>query len=296
MTVRLVALLSWFEEDPGWLHNCVQSLAGKVDHLVALDGGYGLFPGARPHSDDKQHRALVRATRKAGMGLTLEFPPNVWASEMEKRTRLFRLGELLTGPDDWYFVMDADQTVTEWPDELRSMLALTEHDVALTRFVEPHPAAATKEFPIRNLFRAVRGLYVAGNHFTYMSPDGRKLWGPGRQEEPLDLTGHVHIEHRTHFRRKERKEAARSYYKDRDLKGVEIAPCDRCGAKPLTEIPANWTLTGEGRLTSDWIAVCERCLPLERSKNRAVLESYGLDPDTVQVQFQHQPLPEMAPA
>ena len=294
--MRLVALLSWFEEDPDWLHECVQSMKGKVDHLVALDGGYGLFPGARPSSDDKEHRALHRACRRAGIGLTLEVPPNVWESEMAKRTRLFRLGETLTAPDDWYFVMDGDQTVIAWPDDIRDILELTAHDVATTRFVEPHPNAATKQFPIRNLFRACRGLYVAGNHFTYMTSDGRKLWGPGRQETPLDLTGVVHIEHRTHFRSKARKRRSIDYYKSRDRKGVEIAPCDRCGAPPVTEIPANWTMKAEGQLVSDWIAVCENCLPLERSKNAELLRSYGLDPETVQVEFQHRPLKELAPA
>lgn len=293
--MRLVGLLSWFEEEPDWIHECVQSLAGKIEHLVALDGGYGLFPGARPASDDKQHRALVRATRKAGMGLTLELPPNVWDSEMSKRSRLFRLGELLTGPEDWYFVMDADQLVTEWPADLRELLERTERDVALTRFVEPHPAAATKRFPIRNMFRAIRGLYVTANHFTYMTPDGRKLWGPGRQEEALDLTAGVHIEHRTHFRRKTRKERSRVYYRKRDRLAVEVCPCE-CGNKAVTEIPGDWRLSGEGQLTSDWIAVCDRCLPIERSKNDAVLRSYGLDPATVQVEFRHQPLPDPLPA
>jgi hypothetical protein len=80
--VRLIAALSWFDESPAWLSELVASLArAEVDHVVALDGSYALFPGAEAWSGTEQHDAIVHTARGCGMGCTLHVPSGAVAGQ-----------------------------------------------------------------------------------------------------------------------------------------------------------------------------------------------------------------------
>lgn len=240
---RIVALLSWYDEDPALLHGAVSSVAPHVDRLVALDGAYALFPGAQARSDPAQRQAIREA---AGVTpVTVRAPGEPWAGgEVQKRARLFQLGRRhVRGPQDWFVILDADEHWTRAPEDLHERLAATGLDVAKASASAKGDPGSTA--PIEKFFRALPGLTVKGTHYHYCAEGEVVLWG-GRQEAPsLDLSGVVVIEHR------EREDAARAnraraYYAVRDRARIEVPPpapllrrADRTG-EPLPKI----TLTG----------------------------------------------------
>lgn len=285
--MTLVALLSWFDERPDWLRDTVLSLAKlRVDCVVCLDGAYRLFPGAAARSHPDNYAAIYQATRLAGIDLVRATPEGVWGSEMEKRSKLFEIAEKRTDERDWYFVIDADTVVLHSSIDLKATLADTDLDVAAVRMVEPSPDGSQKQFRLPMFFRACRGLYVERNHYTYVTGDGRRLWGRGKTEPQLDLTNAVLCEHRSQLRDPERWDRAHRYYRLRDEAKVEVGTCELCPKPGVTELPTDWRPGGEGRLTSVWISVCEDCERKVRAENDRVIRSYGLDPETIQVTFE----------
>jgi hypothetical protein len=132
--------LSWFDERTDWLAELVASLAAVgVDHLVAVDGAYGLYPGARGSSGSEQASVVLGAAHGAGIGVTVHVPAFPWpGNEVEKRTVLFALGHLVAQPyDDWLVVADADEV---WESgDLRADLADCAADVAEVMLVERNP-------------------------------------------------------------------------------------------------------------------------------------------------------------
>lgn len=225
--MRLFGLVSWYDEQPEWLAACVASLSkAGVSHIVAVDGAYQAYPGGveHPRSGQEQHAAILEVAHSLDMGCTLHVPDQAWiGNEIEKRSFCFALAEQLTTPyEDWYFVMDADQVVTT-TQHLPETLCDVEEDVAETLFWERNRLHDPTYAPLRNLFRAIPGLRVKHNHYTYMTPDGRRLWGDWAAGlEPAFLTT-TEIEHRTWIRPRARMEAQQSYYERRDRFGIEHA-------------------------------------------------------------------------
>lgn len=204
--------------------------------MVVIDGAYLLYPDRRNWSSPEQHEAVVYTCQAAGLGLTVHVPPGLWAgNEVEKRSAMFAHAEQVAEPNvDWYWVMDADEIVDHCPTDLRARLDATDLDVAEVTEFERHPETdqaswfdwePESRFQIRKLFRAIPGLHVEGNHYTYATPDGRKLWDqakPEDQEPCLDLSD-LTIEHRTNYRTRNRTTKAKAYYQLRDKTGVEQA-------------------------------------------------------------------------
>jgi hypothetical protein len=289
--MQIVALLSWYEEDPAWLAEMVATLpAAGVTHLVALDGAYALYPGASPASDPAQKLALNTAAQQAGIEADIYTPDGVFkGNEVEKRSALFELAESVTGPDDWYFVMDADELISEVPTDFHDRLASTDRDVAEVTFVEqrdperPPPSLWQRKdaYPIRVLFRAIRGLRVKTNHWTYVTPDGRKLWGQNKRtlEATLDCTD-LRILHRSDLRQQDRRTDQYAYYAIRDDRRAEIGRCARCTAKATKSLPTGYEPSPEG-LTADYIDVCNACAKKVKRENALTLRRHGIDPQTL---------------
>lgn len=236
--MRLIGILNWADESPSWLAACVSSMIvhAQIDHLVAVDGAYALLPGGRPFSGFEQHQVIDEVCRASQCGLTLHAPQDVWfGNEVEKRSFGFQLAEQMTdGEQDWYFLMDADQIVTSALG-LRHVLEDTDLDVGETWFTErydPHENDTTdrvarsvnwpreSRLPVRCIFRALRRLHVAENHYTYLAGNGRVLWTGDPQMIPAVDT-RMEIEHRTRLRDLARKEQQQAYYRRRDELGVE---------------------------------------------------------------------------
>lgn len=292
--MKVVALLAWYEEDPRWLAEMVASLPkAGVDHLVALDGAYAMFPGATAQSHPSQAAVLRSACERHNIGCTIHQPETVFhGNEVEKRSLLFQLAEEVTTEDDWYFVMDADELIAEVPDDFRQRLAMTARDVAEVTFQEPSNAEVgnahnyskwrrKNRFEIRVLFRAIRGLRVKGNHWTYMAPDGRRLWGQNKRslEPTLDLTD-LEIFHRSDLRHEARRADQFAYYQLRDERKTELGRCARCTKKATKSVPTKWQPSPEG-LTADYVDCCPKHAKAVQAENAPVLRSYGIDPKTM---------------
>lgn len=218
--MRLLGLLSWYDERPSWLGAAVTSMAfAGCDHIIAVDGAYMGFPNGQTRSGYDEHMAILESCRGAGIGCTLYAPPDLWPDEPTKRTTCFQLAETISDESDWYFLMDGDQVITE-SFGLLDALENAERDFAQVTFWERDGSA----FPVRCLFRAQRGLHLKNNHYTY-AVNGETLcetFVGGAGNLPLDLL-FVRVEHRTRDRDKTRDTAKKLYYSRRDRLGLEVA-------------------------------------------------------------------------
>jgi hypothetical protein len=293
---RVIGLLSWYSESAVWLAATVASAAKVCDHLVAVDGAYFLYPEGRNRSGSEQAAIITDVAAAQGMGVTVHTPQSKWeGNEVEKRSFMFRLAEAVAEPDDWYLVLDGDEVVLDVPSDLKPRLAATDLDAAEVTFWEnqdphrdPKMADVSRQmlwsgqhrYPIRTLFRAIPGLHVSTNHYTYVTPDGRLLWGNSTDQEQapaLDCRDLL-IEHRTHLRDLARRQAARDYYKLRDSTGIEQGVCEGCHDGQATKFVAvDWELEEQG-LTARTVPVCEACWPEMNEQSEAALRELGFDP------------------
>ena len=239
--MRVIGLLSFYDEHPGWLAAAVASMNGACDHLIAVDGAYAAYPGGKPHSGAEQGETIRETCRALGIGCTLFEPQRTWfGNEVEKRSHMFALAETVAEPNvDWYFVIDADEVVTDYSvggtQRFRERLGECERDVGNVTFWNrriPHPRELDEDnkwiaaYPqieenrVRILFRAIPGLRVVERHYWYRLPDGRYLWGDGVQEPAADFTD-IRVEHRTEYRDPARRKAAQDYYTRRAVDGLE---------------------------------------------------------------------------
>ena len=232
-------MLAFYRESATWLAATVASLAKLgVDHLVALDGPYQLFPGANnePMSGAEQAEAIQQGCYGLGIGCTLHRPNRPWAgNEVEKRTRMFELALLVAEPyEDWLFCIDADEVVHRAPHDLKQRLAETELHVAgaaLWQRQDAHESEAKSDqnrylaftdwtgFDHRCLFRALPGLHVATRH-DCVTDGTLRLRGIGPLEEALDCHDVV-VEHRHEFRDRARTQASDEYHRLVDTMGIE---------------------------------------------------------------------------
>lgn len=237
--MRLIAILSWYDESPSWLAATVSSLIqhAEIDHLVAVDGAYALLPGGRAFSGFEQHQVINEICRGSGTGLTLFAPSEPWfGNEVEKRSFAFRLAEQNAEiGEDWYFVVDADEIVMSALG-LRQVLETTDCDAGEIWLLERYDPFISEgngkvahrinmprepRCASRRLFRALARLHLATNHFTYITDAGHVLWngGPGGSVPSVDTR--CEIEHRTRLRDLARKEQQAAYYERRDELGLE---------------------------------------------------------------------------
>ena len=239
--MKIIGLLSWYDESPSWLAATVASFAPVLDHLIAVDGAYGSFPGGRARSDLGQAETIMRTADAVGLGVTVHQPSTVfWGNEVEKRSLMFSLGlaqaELWK---DWFWVIDGDEVLTKAPSDLRTRLQYIERLACeVTLWTQDHwndlapDAAQMMKLPpisrhaMRMLFRAIPDLTVRNRHDIYVGtdPDGEPLylWGPQEIDpviaEPLP---EVEVEHRSTKRDAARRASSLEYYKIREALGLE---------------------------------------------------------------------------
>lgn len=208
-------MLSWFDENPAWLVECVTAAAKLCDHLIAVDGAYACFPGAlrKPSSSADQVDAIVHAAAGAGMGCTIHQSREPWwDGEVGKRDFMMQLAMTMAGPGDWLFRVDADEFL-QAPADTRLHLATTKHDVAEVMLVENDPLSGEDgQHPLRCLFRAIPGIKIEGAHFLVTVPsDDGKLFLAGPQCVTAEPLWDVRLEHRTRMRTPARKRLKDQY-------------------------------------------------------------------------------------
>ena len=285
----IVALLSWYDENPQHLSTTVLSLKkAGVGHLVAVDGAYAMFPGGERHSDGAQHLAIQYAAAELGIGLTLHAPRRVWqGNEVEKRNALFALGWVVADEGDWFLVIDADEAVSRCPDGFLRRLAdldadaanITLHDTALA---ENPVEGMDPEGVVIRLYRA-QPIVLEGNHWTHHRPDGRILNGRPDMVEvvPADLTG-FRLDHRKGLRSIGRMMAQGAYYDAMAESAEERLDC-ACGNPGVALMPMDWHLADDGSVVADFKDVCGECAERITQENRDRLLELGRDPN----QYQH---------
>lgn len=314
MTGSLIGLVSFYDEPADVLSECIRAMAetGGIDHLVIIDGAYATFPDAKPASPVDQHAAIMVACRRAGIGLTFDVPARAWeGNEVEKRTYLFALGNGVAKPGDWFWVQDADQIVREAPD-LKARLAETEHDVAALTLhdtviartpVEQRPRGSEPDFLLRCLFRA-QPITVRRNHYTYVTGDGRVLWGgqgsKNEMEPALDMPDII-VDHFPDRRPPERQHGKHVYYTTRDSTGVELGDCMLCRTprQAVKKVPAELRLVrlgGERVAAGTWVEVCPYHVRKQEDRNRRDLKRLGLNADRGEFQNRNGRLPDLEAA
>lgn len=198
--MRLIALLSWYDESPTWLAETVASIGKVCDHLIAVDGPYARFPGAlsKPASGPEQVETILRVAAGAGIGCTIHTPRQPWwGGEVEKRDAMFRIGETMTSAKDWYFIIDADEVISRAPSDLRRRLAETDLDAAELTLWERETQSKVADLvdtssdyrtPLRRLFRALPGIQIEQAHYvvTAPSPSGKRVLCGNRDVHHVD--------------------------------------------------------------------------------------------------------------
>lgn len=226
--MRLIALLSWYDERTDWLAELVASMAAAgVDHVVAVDGAYALYPQAAGSSGSEQAAVVAAAALGARIGMTVHVPRWPWiGNEVEKRTAMFALGHVIAeAGEDWLWVCDGDEVITT-AHGLRDELETTTLDVGELMLFERvcQGEHELNHQPIRKLFRAQSsGIRVEDHHARYVSGDGDVLWDAGRpaqQVEALSLWD-IKVRHRPGGRETYRNVKRDSYYTSRSTLAVE---------------------------------------------------------------------------
>ena len=228
--MKLIALLSWYDE-PAWaLTELIASLArAGVDHLVAADGAYALYPEGQAQSPSEQAQAIQAACMGAGMGVLLYTPQEAWfGNEIEKRTWIFSAAHSIAEPGDWFWIADGDEVVTEALG-VREALEETKREtgeVMLQEVLDGHRGGI---LPIRKLFKyQPTGIRGENNHFTFWTGDHQKLLYEGFcvakpqlvDAEPLHF---VRVDHRQ-ARSELRQHTRQRYYDRRKKHGIELVP------------------------------------------------------------------------
>lgn len=219
--MKVVALLSWYEESPSWLAETVASAAKLCDHIIAVDGPYADFPGAmnKPASGTEQAETIMHAAAGAGMGCTIHAPRKVWwGNEVQKRSYLMKLGESMTTEEDWLLVIDADEVLSEVPVDSKKLLADTEYNAAEVMLWERDDLDSN--YPARRLYRALRGIQYTQTHYTITAPgpdgttrvlNGNEVMHRKQIEGAADLWD-IRMEHRWKHRTELRRALKNQYY------------------------------------------------------------------------------------
>src|SRR4051794_15749163 len=106
--MKVIACLSWWDERPDWLSECVKYVSMFASHIVAVDGAYAGWPGGTPDSPREQADAIRDAAEGSGIRCTMFVPTRTWhGDEVGKRAFVISLAQQT--PADWFFWIDADE-------------------------------------------------------------------------------------------------------------------------------------------------------------------------------------------
>jgi hypothetical protein len=240
----------WYDESPSWLAAATAGIGRIADMIVAVDGAYALYPGARPRSHPEQAEAIQSTAESMNMGCTVHRPKDVfWGNEVEKRNLSLQLAKPhMTAGEDWILILDADYHVMllEYPELVRQTLETTEaHAVTYTLLdgkdllADEGMAKTAAERPLstdwtlkdRGIFRWADDIrYGPSHYFLRGTYDGEEVFLRGPDLFPSEASRACDVEHlgrnlvmvhRTQQRALVRKTAAEGYYRLRDESGCE---------------------------------------------------------------------------
>lgn len=235
----MTAALAWFDEPLDELERCVRALPAIADRLVAVDGGYSRWPGAKARSPVEQADTIRVAARVAGLDVEIVEPKRVWSGQCEKREHLMNLA---AEGSDWIVVVDTDhilhgarETVRHEIDRLPPQIAAVkvkfhtpvnrDRPLGESAAHEWHAGLADTTTLIPLVFRAWQQWTVGPHHWWYSAVDKegvrRWVWSGDGTSYP-DAGSHTlvapyFVEHRCLFRQPKQILANREFCRDRDL-------------------------------------------------------------------------------
>lgn len=239
--MRVVGVLSWFQESPSWLSVAVAGFARVCDHIVAVDGSYSLLPGARPCSPPEQAEAVLAAAESQNVSCLVHRPAKLfYGNEVEKRNWSLQLAGAGLTTSDWILVFDADCHVFKCePLQVRAALEQSTALVATYTVLDGQDMLAKPDLAelsrhddyasewtvkTKDIYRWHPTLQYGPQHWM-VSRDvgGERRWVRHAIEsiQTLDLNASLVAYHRTQYRTKVRRDAQEEYYHARDLCGVE---------------------------------------------------------------------------
>lgn len=248
--MKVCGTLIWYDESPTFLAAAVSGIARVCDFVVAVDGAYALYPGARPRSHPDQAETILLTCESMGVGCVIHRPQEVfWGNEVEKRNTALQLAKpFLTDGEDWIVVFDADYHVMNPtnPDLVRATLETTDKHVCTYTLLDGKDLLADTGSAIaatqtelstdwtirdRGVFRWADDLrYGPAHYFLRGTYDGTEQWlrGPdlvaGQTHRAADaehLGRNLVLVHRRQHRPLVRQQANEGYLVQRDLAGVE---------------------------------------------------------------------------
>jgi len=251
--MKIVGIISWYDEAPQWLSTAVSGFARVCDQIVAVDGAYALLPGARPCSHPMQAEAIMGAAESAGVGCLIHRPNNLFfGNEVEKRNLSLQLAApFLTEDEDWIIIFDADCHLFRCnPPAVRGRLELTDSDIAsytyldvenmfsnadLAKMVRDDDYSTESTGRTRDMYRWHPSLMYGPQHWqmskefrvegsTERNPQFERKWLRNYKagtEKVLDLDAEMVVYHRSRDRAMVRRQAQDEYYRARELHGVE---------------------------------------------------------------------------
>ena len=227
--MKITAALCWYDEPIETLERCVRSVAVVADRIVAYDGAYARWPGAKVRSNAKQAAAIRRAAK--GMECEVVIPKRLWAGQVEKRAAL--MAQAAKG-SDWVLFVDADHELSGDRDTIRAQVAAAKRDVLDASFFTPtnpdrplkdsashtwHVELAGQTVGIPTLYRALPDLTVESFHwFISATKNGKHVWlGGGQPEEPHGNLPGLLVTHRCLTRDSAHVLANRAFCNDREM-------------------------------------------------------------------------------
>lgn len=233
--VRLVAALSWFDEEPETLDRCVRAVGRFADAIVAVDGAYSRWPVEGTVSDPSQAAAIAEAAADTSTECLILTPQRRWAGQVEKRDVLMGIA---ARDADWVCVVDADHVVHGDPDTVRQELGASTMLVHAVPYTMPQPQGtriedvassewhrynANQRVQIAHFFKGLPGFRVERHHWWYSGIfDNRRwcLWGEQDDRYPkagcTDLRADYLVEHLALARDERHMLANRAYLNDRE--------------------------------------------------------------------------------
>lgn len=226
--MKLVALLNWYDESVMTLTDVMDDLQRLgVTAIIAAEGRYENFPDGRRYPQGIAATYLTERAAIDKIDLLLYSPRDPWqGDEVAKRQKMLELALAITTEEDWLVIFDADYSIISLPTfdwkALLDDLAGPACDVLFSSAA--HPGDNAGWHPMRMFMRAVRGMRMGPNHYTYLLPDGSfseilPREGSGAIVAPLMNSMKVH---HWHVCRDETRHAQQTaYYEVRDGQGLE---------------------------------------------------------------------------
>lgn len=233
---RIIACLSWYDEEPELLAEYANKLSPHVDALVSLDGAYRDYPHENYRSPECQSEALKKECNKKNQKHFTHFilKPESGLTQSQKRTKLYnRAAYLFHCNEDWLLILDADERITRFDNDIvREQLTSTACDAASvtlktgdavathTRLIRCQPSIKVGD-EYHSMIQAtdIHGGTVCINdrRGIIMSQNPRP-----RKARILDLSEYIVIENHTNNRPKNRLENKKTYIKNRLKTGVDL--------------------------------------------------------------------------